>query len=696
MPNVSNAVRAVGRALLYFLVWVLLVNPVRLQAQPGPGAVYREYLHVPPSGWERVTDLQAWAPLRTPENPVRTFLIGDLDQAVAAEVMLELWSGHAGTSNKRFRVNGGDWINVPEPGNIPGTSGSVSRLPASCYQYFTYPTIAIPLDALRQGENTLQFGADGQVCFDFGWGQWGAYGVTFRIYYDEGKAHPSGRITAPAAGSGVNEAVRLEAVVSSPNDAIAAVDFIGRYEDVDYESNGQYRQWHYSYRLGRIRHHLGTAEQAPYEITWNTAWVPDQQEPMEFMARIRDVNGMTYMTPAVGGVTLERRETSVQLYKPYDQPPNWVSRLNKRLGNKVFVKDDLRRATDARLVVSTWNGRHGIVDMNDAGLRLIVGQDHRPGYNEVAIPLEHIRFGRNFLFALSGTSSGHGIEVMWPGIVLLVRYQNLTDATPLQTTVLLVDRPTSGWGLENHQVTTRPVAFDGRAALEVQPAADWRLVLQAQRPEAPFGYTALRFAFHPGAASAGEFDFFVNDSGVQLGTQRRGRVQRLVGGGVVAFDDLPALGVDPGLAAWQEIELPLRSLDLSGPLARVGFSGDLQGRFYLADLRLVVGDVEPNTAIVENAPEPTTPRLLDNFPNPFNSATTIGFSLSQAGPIELAIYNLSGQRIVLLAAGGWPVGVHHMSWDGRDQRGRLAATGIYLYRLSAGGRIETRKLLLMR
>jgi len=65
-----------------------LLGTASLAADPGPGDIYREYTHIPPSGVERVTDPLAWAPLRNPGNPVRSFVIGDLEGAVRAEVYI--------------------------------------------------------------------------------------------------------------------------------------------------------------------------------------------------------------------------------------------------------------------------------------------------------------------------------------------------------------------------------------------------------------------------------------------------------------------------------------------------------------------------------------------------------------------------------------------------------------------------------
>ena len=64
--------------------------------------------------------------------------------------------------------------------------------------------------------------------------------------------------------------------------------------------------------------------------------------------------------------------------------------------------------------------------------------------------------------------------------------------------------------------------------------------------------------------------------------------------------------------------------------------------------------------------------------------------------MELALYNLAGQKVLTLAKGHREAGPHTARWDGRDDQGRARASGVYLYRLQAGGQVETRKLLLLR
>ncbi|MCC7262644.1 MAG: T9SS type A sorting domain-containing protein [Candidatus Latescibacteria bacterium] len=105
---------------------------------------------------------------------------------------------------------------------------------------------------------------------------------------------------------------------------------------------------------------------------------------------------------------------------------------------------------------------------------------------------------------------------------------------------------------------------------------------------------------------------------------------------------------------------------------------------------------QPETAVGEAQLTPVVFALHPNYPNPFNPSTTIRFSLPRAGEAELCIYNLMGQRVATLMYGVQEAGPHVLQWNGRDEQGRELASGVYFYRLQAGGRVETRKLLLLR
>ncbi len=104
------------------------------------------------------------------------------------------------------------------------------------------------------------------------------------------------------------------------------------------------------------------------------------------------------------------------------------------------------------------------------------------------------------------------------------------------------------------------------------------------------------------------------------------------------------------------------------------------------------------TAVLEPlAPDlPGTFRLFQNVPNPFNTTTVIRFDLQVPGRAELTIFDILGQPVMTYMEDHLPPGAHSFTWDGRDTGGRAVSSGVYLYRLSADGASDTRKMTLLK
>jgi hypothetical protein len=87
--------------------------------------------------------------------------------------------------------------------------------------------------------------------------------------------------------------------------------------------------------------------------------------------------------------------------------------------------------------------------------------------------------------------------------------------------------------------------------------------------------------------------------------------------------------------------------------------------------------------------------LRQNFPNPFNPETRIEFTVDRPGAVAVSVFDLAGRRIATLYQGGLEAGVHHVTWNGRDDNGSPAPAGQYRYVLkTAQGQVSRSMVLL--
>jgi len=96
---------------------------------------------------------------------------------------------------------------------------------------------------------------------------------------------------------------------------------------------------------------------------------------------------------------------------------------------------------------------------------------------------------------------------------------------------------------------------------------------------------------------------------------------------------------------------------------------------------------------------PTAPRvfaLAPVRPNPFRPNATLSVSLDQDGPFVVRMYRADGSIVRTMRFASRPAGVHQISWDGRDDRGRAASAGLYFVELRFGNRTRVQKAVLLR
>jgi PKD repeat protein len=106
-----------------------------------------------------------------------------------------------------------------------------------------------------------------------------------------------------------------------------------------------------------------------------------------------------------------------------------------------------------------------------------------------------------------------------------------------------------------------------------------------------------------------------------------------------------------------------------------------------------------DVAILDTRPAAILPesfRVSDSRPNPFSSMTEFTISLPRPDGVTAEIFNLQGQKVATLADRQMDAGTYTLRWDGTNQAGSKAASGIYYYRVVAGGNVVTKKMILAR
>ena len=123
--------------------------------------------------------------------------------------------------------------------------------------------------------------------------------------------------------------------------------------------------------------------------------------------------------------------------------------------------------------------------------------------------------------------------------------------------------------------------------------------------------------------------------------------------------------------------ISISDIFVSGPKGKIA---DVASRTVSANVKLVPGVFA----------------LHQNYPNPFNPKTEIRFDLPEASIVEVAIYNLMGQKVKILTNKEITPGYHILQWDGTNDRGSMVSTGMYFYTLHTNKYHSMRKMLFLK
>ncbi len=336
----------------FVTVFMLCAVTSLMPAQPAPGDVYKEYVWYNETGEAggalRVGGRLDYHLLDSAYNYIGEGVIKpefniNLKDAIAAELVVEKMLCHEGTEGLRIIINQKPPVYIPESENIPE--------PQSAYAHHFNAVVPVDLSLLLPGkENTFSFEVDTAGHW---WPQNLVYGMILRIYHEPSVIETTGKITSPVDGEILAQVNKIIIETANP-EGVTQIDLIGYYKDADLEGDGIYQQWHYGFHKGEIFNHIGTISKAPYQFSWDTEWIPDQDENVQIMARIIRTDGYIYMTEAVKDLSLSRPGISVELCEPFDQPEGWFTRKGE-FQEGFNISGNLEHAVEAKMVFKSWS-----------------------------------------------------------------------------------------------------------------------------------------------------------------------------------------------------------------------------------------------------------------------------------------------------------------------------------------------------
>jgi hypothetical protein len=113
-------------------------------------------------------------------------------------------------------------------------------------------------------------------------------------------------------------------------------------------------------------------------------------------------------------------------------------------------------------------------------------------------------------------------------------------------------------------------------------------------------------------------------------------------------------------------------------------------------VRAIASTLDSSTSNTDSLIPIAVPNLSTASPNPFNTQTTIGFTMPKSGNVNIEVYNVKGQLVRSLVNETKATGSHNIIWNGTDQNGQPVSSGVYFYKMDSGKYTATRKVMLVK
>ncbi|MBN2271826.1 MAG: hypothetical protein JXN61_14510 [Sedimentisphaerales bacterium] len=345
----------------------------------------------------------------------------DLFLLERAELRLDMWGGHPGTTNKRFLLNGKEVYEIPEVGTETG----------NCT--YSYPVINLKVGHLVSGANAFQFTCDRGSSF---WGHFIIDSAAVRCFLKPD--HPDllktgldkfkADVVLGNAGNVLNETITVS--ISCPEifkKSIISVDYFGQFLGFDDTGSGAENDWHGFTHKGRWQNHIGSASEAPFTVEWDTSMIPSQPKPMAIRAVVHFRDGFHYVTKDLEGLTFPAGRDEIAMHRCSIMPAPFWSRASRRNKAQFDLPADISSLTRAKLMIKVWDGGEGNIKepfkINGHPYSVTSGRAiHDVVFTIAEVNPDHLKPGNNEITLLSDTEH-HGIEVLLPGPVIIARYK---------------------------------------------------------------------------------------------------------------------------------------------------------------------------------------------------------------------------------------------------------------------------------
>ncbi len=136
---------------------------------------------------------------------------------------------------------------------------------------------------------------------------------------------------------------------------------------------------------------------------------------------------------------------------------------------------------------------------------------------------------------------------------------------------------------------------------------------------------------------------------------------------------------------YRQYDMPELEIRENGHIINVGSDNPYPLKDFLVYMNEIINPVSEPDRI------PRFFNLGQNYPNPFNPVTQINYHLPLAARVRLIVYNILGQEVEKIVDSELPAGYHSVKWDASK-----VSSGVYIYRITAGGFTDTKKMLVLK